>query len=142
MTQSVLLDVNVLLALSCDAHEHHERAHARFAHIDSWSTTPITELGLLRLMMTPAVMGRTVSASAARAQVKALRSADGWSWVADDVSPAEWGAGGYALRGRRQVTDLQLVNLAARHECVLATFDDGIRHGLRPKERAVVDVWD
>lgn len=136
-----LLDVNVLMALSWDGHVHHDQAHERFAAVGSWSTTPITELGLLRLMLTEAVTGRAVHASEAFAQVRALREADGWSWIADDVSPAMWHVAQGNPRGRRQVTDLQLVNIAAANDCMLATFDEGILHVLRPSERHLVEIW-
>lgn len=137
-----LLDVNVLLALIWDRHVHHDQAHERFAAIDMWSTTPITELGLVRLMLTEAVTGRAVRASEALAQVSALRQADGWSWIADDVSPATWNVAAGSIRGRRQVTDLQLVNIAAVNDCVLATFDAGILQTLRPAERHLVEIWN
>ena len=141
MSRRVLLDVNVLLALSKEDHVHHERAHEFFAAVDSWGTTAITELGLLRLMLTEAVMGRVVRASEALEQVRALRRADGWSWIPDGVSPAQWPVAGVSLHGRRQVTDLQLVNLAAVNDCVLATLDAGIARSLRPHERHLVEVW-
>lgn len=137
-----LLDVNVLMALSWGGHLHHDQAHERFADVDAWSTTPITELGLLRLMLTEAVTGRAVRASDALAQVRALRQADGWSWIADDVSPTTWHVAAGSIRGRRQVTDLQLVNIAAVNDCVLATFDAGILQMLRPTERHLVEIWN
>ncbi|MEJ1087557.1 TA system VapC family ribonuclease toxin [Microbacterium sp. Mu-80] len=142
MNRPRLLDVNVLLALSWDGHVHHERAHERFGSIDAWSTTPITELGLLRLLLTENVVGRPVTAAEAMGQLRALRRAEGWSWVADDASPVTWTVAGDDLRGRRQVTDLQLVNIAASSDRVLATFDAGIVRALRPNERHLVEIWD
>lgn len=141
MIRRLLLDVNVLLALSWESHVHHERAHARFAEVDSWCTTAITELGLIRLLMTEAVVGRTVRWPEAVGQVRALRQGEGWSWISDDVSPATWRVDGHSMRGRRQVTDLQLVNIAAANDCSLATFDAGIIQLLRPQERHFVELW-
>lgn len=141
MTVRRLLDVNVLLALSWSDHIHHDLAHERFATTEAWGTTPMTELGLLRLMMTESVIGRPVRAADALEQVRALRRADGWSFIADDVSPTAWSVAGGSLRGHRQVTDLHLVNVAAANDSVLATFDVGIQRSVRPNERRFVEVW-
>lgn len=141
MTRLVLLDVNVLLALSWDQHVHHYEAHERFATVDSWCTTPITETGLVRLLLTEAVVGRVVRGREAQDQLRALRAVDGWSWLADDTSPATWTVASDSLRGRRQATDLQLVNVAADNDAVLATFDVGIPRSLHPDERHLVELW-
>jgi len=141
MTRCVLLDVNVLLALSWDHHEHHEQAHERFAAVQRWCTTPITETSLVRLLLTEAVVGRVVRAQDAREQLRALRKVRGWSWLADGTSPATWAVASDSLRGRRQVTDLQLVNVAADNDAVLATFDAGLLRALRPQEKHLVEVW-
>lgn len=59
----------------------------------------------------------------------------------DNLSLAEWTAAADSLRGRRQVTDLHLVNLVSANDCALATFDAGIVDALRPGERHLVDLW-
>ncbi|UJP11663.1 hypothetical protein L2X99_05530 [Microbacterium sp. KUDC0406] len=133
--------MNVLLALTWTDHVHHDLAHERFASTESWSTTSITEIGLLRLMMTESVIGRPVPAVQALEQVRALRRAEGWSWISGDVSPTTWVVAGGVLRGHRQVTDLHLVNVAAANNAVLATFDSGIQRSLRPQERSFVELW-
>jgi predicted nucleic acid-binding protein len=43
--------------------------------------------------------------------------------------------------GRRQVTDLHLVNLAATHGKKLATFDASLRDSLVPADRTHVEIW-
>lgn len=138
---AVLLDVNVLLALSWDRHVHHEPAHRNFAELTSWSTTPITETGLVRLLMTEAVVGRRVSGQAAIAQLRAVRAVPGWRWLPDAASPAESSIDDRVLMGRRQVTDLHLVDLAAANGMTLATFDAGIRDSVHPDDRRWIDVW-
>lgn len=137
----VLLDVNVLLALSWDQHVHHATATARFADLTQWRTTACTEAGLVRLLLTPAVVGRVVSGADALEHLAALRGAPGWGWVADDVSLADPLVDMRVLVGRRQVTDLQLVNLAAANEVTLATFDAGLRDWLVPDDQRWVEVW-
>ena len=137
----MLLDVNVLLALSWDQHVHHEVAHQRFAELGTWNTCPTTEAGLVRLLLTEQVVGRKVTGSEALGQLAAMRSASGWSFLPDSGSLAEPVIDTRVLMGRRQVTDLQLVNLAASNNTKLATFDAGLRDSLIPADQRWVTVW-
>lgn len=59
----------------------------------------------------------------------------------DSASLAEPVIDTRVLMGRRQVTDLQLVNLAATHDTKLATFDAGLRDSLVPADQRWVSVW-
>lgn len=137
----MLLDVNVLLALSWDQHIHHRVAHERFAGLDSWFTCSITETGLLRLLLTPAVVGRSVSGAEALGQLEAIRQVPGWGLLSDTSSLASPTVDTRVLMGRRQVTDLHLAGLAAAHGSRLATFDAGFRDALVPSDRGLVEVW-
>ncbi|GAA2086898.1 MULTISPECIES: TA system VapC family ribonuclease toxin [Brevibacterium] len=140
-SRPALLDVNVLLALSWDQHVHHAAAHAQFGKLIGWRTSPVTEAGLVRLLLTEAVVGRKVTGQEALGQLKALRGVPGWGWLEDDQSLAVPIVDLRVLMGRRQVTDLQLVNTAAAHGAVLATFDAGLRDSLAPADRQWVEVW-
>ena len=53
---TVLLDVNVLIALLWPAHEHHEAAHRWFAARGTarWATCPLTEMAFVRIVSNPA----------------------------------------------------------------------------------------
>lgn len=137
----MLLDVNVIFALTWDQHVHHGVAHQRFAALSEWQTSPATEAGLLRLLLTEPVVGRKVSGSEALGQLAEIRRVPGWSFLEDDKSLAEPRIDTRVLMGRRQVTDLQLVNLAASNGVQLATFDAGIRDSLVPEDRGWVEVW-
>lgn len=137
----MLLDVNVLVALSWDQHVHHNLAHERFAELDDWFTTPATEAGLLRVLLTEAAVGRRVSGAEALSQLRAMRAVPGWAFLPDDASLADSELDARVLMGRRQVTDLQLVNLAAAHGTQLATFDAGIAEALMPADRQWVRLW-
>ncbi len=137
----MLLDVNILFALSWDQHIHHETAHSHFARLDKWSTCPVTEAGLLRLLLTEKVVGRRVTGSEALAQLAAIREAPGWSFVEDSASLSLPMIDTRVLMGRRQVTDLQLLNLAASHGMQLATFDAALRNSLVPADRRWVNLW-
>ena len=137
----MLLDVNVLLALSLEHHIHHHLAHDRFAELESWSTCPVTESGLLRLLMTEQVVGRKVTGSEALAQLDALRRVQGWTFLVESVSLAESHIDTRVLMGRRQVTELHLVELAASHGVSLATFDASLKTALVPDDQHLVTVW-
>ncbi|PRI11869.1 TA system VapC family ribonuclease toxin [Leucobacter massiliensis] len=137
----MLLDVNVLLALTWDQHVHHAAAHTSFARLGQWSTCPATEAGLLRLLLTEQVVGRRVSGAEALAQLAAIRRVRGWTFLHDTGTLAEARIDTRVLMGRRQVTDLWLVNLAASHETRLATFDASLRDSLVPEDRRHVEVW-
>lgn len=137
----MLLDVNVLLALTWDQHIHHRVAHERFAELESWSTCPVTEAGLLRLMMTEQVVGRKVTGGEALGQLDAIRRVPGWSFLSDSVSLAAPHIDTRVLMGRRQVTDLHLINLAAANKTRLATFDAALRVSLVPDDQRWVSVW-
>ena len=126
----MLLDVNVLLALTWDQHVHHAVAHERFRELERWSTCPVTEAGLLRLLLTEQVVGRRVTGAEALGQLEAIRAAPGWSFIEDAVSLAAPTIDTRVLMGRRQVTDLQLVNLAAANRTRLATFDAALKESL------------
>lgn len=137
----MLLDVNVLLALTWDQHVHHEIAHERFAELEAWSTCSITEAGLIRLLLSEPVVGRKVSGGEALGQLDAMRRVAGWHFLTDSASLAEPVIDTRVLMGRRQVTDLHLVNLAAANETVMATFDAGLEASLVPDDRPWVRVW-
>ncbi|MEQ6896100.1 TA system VapC family ribonuclease toxin [Microbacterium sp. KR10-403] len=138
---TMLLDVNVLFALSWDRHVHHAAAHTRFATLGTWYTTPVTEAGLLRLLLTEAVVGRRVTGAEAMGQLAAIRTVPGWRFLPDDATLADPIIDTRVLMGRRQVTDLHLVNLAAAHGVTLATFDAAIPDSLVPTDRRWVDIW-
>lgn len=71
-------DVNVWVALTCGAHEHHEIAHTWFDSVDSEDRVcfcRFTQISLLRLLTTPAVMG----ADEVMTQAQAWDAYDRWT---------------------------------------------------------------
>jgi toxin-antitoxin system PIN domain toxin len=133
-----VLDVNVLMAITHAGHVHHSRATRWLGGIERWATTPITEAALLRLMLNPVVVGASVPASEALAVLASLRRAPGHIFLPDSSSLDEALIDLTGLMGHRQVTDLHLVNLAARNQAVLATLDAGIKAALSPKDAELV----
>lgn len=125
-----LLDVNALLAWGLAAHSHHARVRRWIAglksHRATLCTTPITELGFLRVASHPAY-ARTLDD--ARRILASMREAPGLahSFLPDDL-PGDRLPGW--VQAPAQTTDGHLLTLAARHGAKLATFDAGISDAL------------
>lgn len=123
---TALLDVNVLIALCWPNHAHHARARHWFRtkSTDGWATTPVTELGFVRISSNRKVMKVSTTPAIAVAQLAALTALQGHEFWPDDVRLVV-GAGSDAdsVRTHRDVTDRHLIALAARHGGRLATFD-------------------
>lgn len=130
-----LLDVNLLVALVLTGHVHHGRAHAWFDAGIAWATTPVTESGLVRLVTREAIVGDRVTMDAALGLVRALHALPGHAFLPDDASFVEARISLERLTSPRDVTDLHLVDLAARHGAVLATLDRGIPPLLASEDR-------
>ncbi|MFN8189190.1 MAG: TA system VapC family ribonuclease toxin [Nocardioidaceae bacterium] len=138
---SWLCDVNVLVALTLSTHVHHRAAHAALReHAGTWQTTPITESALVRLLLNPQVTGRTFPAHEVVAVVRGLRADPRWRWLADESTLVDPVIDMTVLVGHRQVTDLHLVNLAARSGSLLVTFDAGIVAAVAPADRRHIHV--
>ncbi len=118
-----LPDVNVLVAMTNPAHVHHQVALEWFAGTPAFATTPITETGLVRLVLNPAVMGTAIDAETALAVLRSVRGDDRHQFIADGSSLADAQVGLEGLRGHQQVTDLHLLNLARCNRANLVTFD-------------------
>lgn len=111
-----LLDVNFLVACAWQSHVDHARANRWLGRARGFATSAVTEMGFLRVSMSPA-LGATFED--ARAALQALVTLPSHRFLRD------------ATRGRalpvvatgRDMTDAHLVRLAARHRMKLATFD-------------------
>lgn len=132
-----LLDVNVLIALSWPQHVHHERAHAWFSAqaSDGWVTTPMTETGFVRISANSALIPWAVPVADAIAAIGAMRATPGHGFLADDSSLADPAIDTSRMVTPKQVTDVHLLNLAARSGTVLATLDVAIPSYLEAGER-------
>ena len=135
-----LLDIGVLIALTNSSHALHERAHRWFATIQSWGTTPLTETGYLRLMLSPRLMGGALRRADVLAALTALRRLPGYAFIPDSSSLAKPVIDLVGLMSQRQVASAHLVNLAAPRGAVLATLDATIEQMLVPIDRQWVKV--
>lgn len=100
----------------------------------------MTESALYRLLLNPTVAGRSFTAADVTAVLVGIRSDPRWRWLPDDSSLADPVIGTGVLMGHGQVTDLHLVNLAARHHARLVTFDARLLAGLAPPDRRHVQL--
>jgi hypothetical protein len=113
---SWLLDVNLILASRWATHPDHPAAKAWIDSVDKFYTTAITELGFVRISLSPAYQATWGETQAA---LMKLRARSGHQFLVDDVD-------GAALpeTGSRETTDAHLVTLAKRHGLKLATLDE------------------
>jgi toxin-antitoxin system PIN domain toxin len=130
---SILLDVNVLVALFDQAHVHHEAAHAwlQMQQVNEWVTCPITENGLLRILSHPAYPNAPVPMTDIAERLEDFKNYSGnHRWWDANYSFSEWIADRKLPIGSSQSTDAYLLNLCHRNKGVLATFDRRIKPGM------------
>jgi hypothetical protein len=126
---SYLLDANVLLALVDQNHVHHEPAQRWFSRKSNagWHTCPITQTAFLRILGQPKYPWAGHTFADAIGLFHQLLDHPNHSFIECD---ADFGDVTLfqleALQGHRQVTDVYLLGLAAKHRIRLATFDRAI----------------
>ena len=129
MAAKILLDVNVLIALTEPGHTHHLTAQKWFesSSKDIWGICPFTEAGFLRIATDP-VRGTGRSVAQATAVLRALEGLQGfWYWPVDESWVSLTARFAARISGHKQVTDAYLLGLAIRQEGVLVTFDRGLK---------------
>jgi toxin-antitoxin system PIN domain toxin len=136
-TELALLDVNVLLALAWRQHVHHRPAQTWFGLVEGrrFATCALTETAFLRLSTNANVVGGVVLLPEVTDLLRHVRRLPGHQYLADDTSLAEPVIDLARASAGNQVTDLHLVNLAASHRAVLATFDRSITSYLEPQDQ-------
>ncbi|MCL5044049.1 MAG: PIN domain-containing protein [Deltaproteobacteria bacterium] len=116
---SHLLDVNFLVACGWQSHADHVRASRWLSRARSFATSSVSEMGFLRVSLSPAFGARFDDARAALEAIvrmprhRFLRDAT----PAASLPPVSTG---------KDVTDAHLVGLARRHRLKLATFDGAL----------------
>jgi len=128
-TDAVLLDANVLIALSVADHEHHARARRWLGNSRRFATCPSTQGSLMRYLV------RVATTDHAVASLALLESNPQHEFWADD-SPYDAEVLADVI-GHRQVTDVYLAAAAARRSSQVATFDRGLAL-LRPRSVLLV----
>ena len=140
---TVLLDINVLIALAWPNHVHHAAARAWFEdrRDDGWATCLLTEAGFVRVSCNAAVVQHSVTPLDAITVLNRLtRLGSHVFWPLGESIlhlPASIGA---RLQGYRQVTDAVLLAAAMQRDGELATFDRGIERLVSEVERSHLRV--
>jgi len=115
-----LLDANVLIALTVEEHEHHERVAAWMGGVARLALCPIVEGSLVRFLVR---IGENVNV--ASEVLRLLHANPNCEFWPDSVTYAHADLSG--VHGHRQVTDAYLVALvASRAEARLATLDPAL----------------
>jgi len=121
-----LLDVNVLIALIDAAHIHHDLAHDWFARqgARAWSTCPLTQNGVLRVVGHPQYPNGPGSPAAVAPLMMELCNHPGHAFWPDDMSLLDrTHVESERLLSSSQITDTFLLALAKSNGGKLATFD-------------------
>jgi len=136
-----LADVNVLVAIGVAQHEYHQSAMEWLSKTSQFATTPVTEMGLVRLLLNPRVIQglRIEDALQTLRSIRAFPTARFWP---DATSLADQRAVTAHVVGTKQVTDTHLFNLAVANGGILVTFDARLRNSLAAKDREHVRVLD
>ena len=114
---TVLLDANVLIALTVTDHVHHELAEQWFSErSEPFATCPLTQGALVRFLLRGGATARE-----AVDVVRGLRTAGGYEFWPDDLAYDDIDM--RAVVGHRQVTDAYLAALARKRSGRLATLD-------------------
>ena len=116
---SHLLDVSFLLACGWSSHARHASARAWLERQPGFTTCPLTELGFIRVSMTPGYRATCTDAQAALANMTGRKQA---RFVSAGL-PASRLPG---ITHHAEVTDAYLVELARAHGLKLATLDDDL----------------
>jgi uncharacterized protein len=121
---TVLLDGNVLIALTVEDHIHHRHAESWLASQESqqFATTPITQGALLRLLIRNSVR----AADAVELMTRTTSDPRHAFWPDDQPFDQRTVRG---VIGHRQVTDSYLAALARSRGGRIATFDAGLAAG-------------
>ena len=113
---SHLLDVNFLLACAWQSHANHAKARAWLEARTSFATCPITQLGFLRVSLSPGYRASFADATSALEDITKRKEA---KFIADDLP----GAKVPPVTSFSDMTDAYLVALAKKHDLKLATLD-------------------
>ncbi len=118
----LLLDVNVLLALSWPIHPFHAVATRRMnSSREEWATCALTQLGFIRISST-ATANPIPKTPGEAAELLALMTSDSLHVYLESLE-APTRAWMHRAHGPNQVTDSYLLALAQRHNATFLTFD-------------------
>jgi len=129
-----LLDVNVLLALLDPEHSFHDRAHNAWIEIcgsGGWSSCPITQNGVLRILSNENYPGSSdfSKASVFSCLAEMVENSDHEFW-ADEISLLDTSLfDPNSIFGHKQLTGVYLLGLARHNGGRFVTFDQRVPTG-------------
>ena len=113
---SHLLDVNFLIACGWESHADYIRASRWLSRAKSFATCPISEMGFLRVSLSPAYGASFEDAMTA---LEAIVGMSTYRFLRDATRAKSLPQ----VSTTKDVTDAHLVHLARRYRLKLATFD-------------------
>ena len=136
-----LLDVNVLIALAWDDHEHHAPAHAWFAQLAgaSFATCNVTQSGFVRLSLNPGVVHCQIGVADVFKMLESFTKHPNHTFCEDGPLQTELSAW-QKITSYKQVTDTNLRLITHHHRRKLVTFDGGLQNRLSNDEKSSVEV--
>ncbi|HZL13904.1 MAG TPA: TA system VapC family ribonuclease toxin [Verrucomicrobiae bacterium] len=117
-----LLDVNLLMALLWENHEHHIWARSWFKNVSAFATCPVVQLGFARVSSHP-LMGYGLTPELAFGVLRQFIADPRHEFIPDDLSCTDRVVRTELMAGANQITDRYLVALARQHGFSLATLD-------------------
>lgn len=133
-----LLDVNLLMALLWENHEHHARARHWFTTVTAFATCPVTQLGFARISSHPMLGYGTLPDQAFGVLRRFLADAR-HHFVPDNLSCEDRVLHTERILGTNSVTDHYLAALARQHGLTLATFDVALSRAF-PEEAGLIEL--
>lgn len=113
---SHLLDVNFLIACGWESHAEYIRANRWLSAAKSFATCPISEMGFLRVSLSPAYGASFEDAMAALRAITGMRT---YRFLRDATRAQSLPT----VSTSKDVTGAHLVHVARRYRLKLATFD-------------------
>jgi toxin-antitoxin system PIN domain toxin len=138
-----LLDVNLLFVLHQPLHPDYTLAKRWFANRAdrSFATCPITQSGMMRLLLQGIAGLDPFNMQEAREALKNFVQLPGHVYWPDDPSYLDATRTFFArMQGHRQITDVYLLGLAVYNKGKLATIDRGICHLAGSEFAACVEI--
>lgn len=133
-----LLDVNLLMALLWENHEHHAKARSWFKNVPAFATCPLVQLGFARVSAHP-LLGYGLTPELAFGVLRQLLADPRHEFIPDDLSCADRVVRTELMTGANQITDRYLVALARQHRLSLSTLDEPLAKGFA-EEKGLVEL--
>lgn len=121
----IRFDVNLLMALFWENHEHHSQSRSWFKSVSAFATCPVGQLGFARVSSHP-LLGYGLTPEVAFGVLRQFIADPRHEFISDDLSCADRVLRTELMAGANQITDRYLVALARQHGFSLATFDESL----------------